>query len=115
MTAVDAPNLTLRLAIEHSDHFGSGEQWAKAIYTPFIPRQGDEMHLVGSEITVNVKRVWWDADGAVFVDLENFIIDPSPEMVQHTSVANASSHLRPWWTDRDGDLRALLEGQGWAR
>lgn len=114
-------DVTLMLAIEASDHFGGGERWRKTIDTPFLPRAGDEIMLFGwgdsptDGMVVPVLRPWWDANGGVYVDLQRFVINPSPDMEKLVGRADSASPLRAWRTDLDGDFIAHLEGAGWVR
>jgi hypothetical protein len=111
---------TLYLAIEHSDHFGSGTLYEKKFITKFCPRKGDRIVLFPHEGDLGdgpmgvVKEVYWHADGRVSMDLEHYVVDPSDQMERHTR-GHTNSGPHAWYTERDGPLVEKLLANGWKK
>ena len=113
---VDVSQVTVYLGIEHSDHFGSETTYRKVMDTPFCPFKGARIQLWKYGPTGTVHEVYWGADGSVWVDLERFVVDPSPTMVPHTRYnPQLSRQLHAWYTEsEDGvDLRLRIVEEGW--
>jgi hypothetical protein len=103
-------DLTLWLPTRNGTNWGGSTLYVKEMDTPFLPREGDMIHLVLSDgewgVTGYVKSTYWDGDGSVHATIQEHVIDPPEDFRPHRTQTT-------WWTDRDGALGPLLLASGW--
>jgi len=121
--------VTLWLQVVPADRTTSG-LWTKRLNMDFAPREGDRIHIVWQSpegpttlpgvgegewgCPLDVKRPYFNGDGSYHLDLRGIKVDPNHEWVdQNFQAGHRGYHMHPWFTDRDGDLEALLRASGW--
>lgn len=115
------PVVTLHFSIEHSEHYGSPTLWVKELDTSFCPQKGNRIMLIDYDGEVNdgplmvpVKETYWNTDGTVGIDMEDYVVDPSESMAKHVQWPGAHQ-LWAWYTEQSGDLESALRAGGWKR
>lgn len=92
-----------------------GSLYWRDVMMYFLPDVDEEIHLLWdaeeneSGVTHPVKRRYWEHDGTAALELTRMIIDPN-EVNQRFL---GGGYETAWWTERDGDLDALLRASGW--
>jgi len=104
--------VTWWLVTKHGYH-GATELWRREVEMGFLPDEGDHVHITVTEeepegaVGAYVKDRYWNFDGSAHLQFKDHLIDP-PDSFQPNRIHTA------WWTDRDGDLEAMLRDSGWA-